>query len=78
VPTILLINGFRFFFFSADGNEPIHVHVKKGGGDGKVWLEPELKPAYLIDFTAQEEKQIMKIVEENRKLIIKKWNEYFD
>jgi len=77
VPTVLFLNGFRFFFFSADGKEPIHVHVKKGDGDGKIWLEPELKVAYLLDFTSQEEKQIMKIAEENRDFIINKWNEYF-
>jgi len=40
-------------------------------------LEPELKVAYLLDFTSQEEKQIMKIAEENRDFIINKWNEYF-
>ena len=57
--------------------EPIHVHVKKGDGDGKVWLEPEIKPAYLIDFNQQEEKQILDIVRENKDLIIKKWNDYF-
>ncbi len=77
MPTVLLINGFRFFFFSADGKEPIHVHVKRGNGDGKIWLLPDPSPAYLIDFTAQEERQIMDIVVENKNLIIKKWNEYF-
>ncbi len=77
MPTVLLIKGFRFFFFSADGKEPVHIHVKKGGGDGKIWLMPEIRIAYLIDFTAQEEKQVIEIVRENRELIIKKWNEYF-
>jgi Domain of unknown function (DUF4160) len=77
MPTILFINGFRFFFFSGDGKEPIHIHVKKGEGDGKIWILPEPKAAYLLDFTVQEEKQIMKIVTDNKELIIKKWNEYF-
>jgi hypothetical protein len=77
MPTVLLINGFRFFFFSADGKEPIHVHVKKANGDGKIWITPEIKAAYLIDFTAKEGKQIMEIVSENKELIIKKWYEYF-
>lgn len=66
MPTILLVNGFRFFFFSADVKEPIHIHVKKGDGDGKIWLAPEVKAAYLVDFTAQEQKQIMEIVTENK------------
>lgn len=77
MPTVLFVNGFRFFFFSADGTEPIHVHVKKGDGDGKVWLEPQLSPAYLLGFSSQEEKKIMEIVTENKELIIAKWNEYF-
>ncbi len=76
--TVLLVIGFRFFFFSADGKEPIHVHVKKGDGDGKIWIMPELRTAYLLDFSLQEEKQIMEIVVENKNLIIEKWNEHFN
>ncbi len=30
MPTVLLINGYRFFFFSNEGNEPRHIHVEKG------------------------------------------------
>ncbi|MBS1487577.1 MAG: DUF4160 domain-containing protein [Bacteroidetes bacterium] len=77
MPTILLVKGFRFFFFSADGNEPVHIHVKKGDGDGKIWLQPDVRTAYMLDFTAQEERQIIDIVTEKRDLIILKWNEYF-
>ncbi len=40
MPTILLINGFRFFFFSDEGSEPCHIHIKKGGARGKIWLLP--------------------------------------
>jgi Domain of unknown function (DUF4160) len=77
MPTVLFVNGFRFFFFSADGLEPPHVHVKKGDGDGKIWLEPNIRIEYLIDFKIQEEKQIVKIVSENREILITKWHEYF-
>jgi hypothetical protein len=78
MPTVLLIQGFRFFFFSADRVEPIHVHVKRGDGDGKIWLTPSVKPAYLVGFTSQEEKRILEIATENRELIIAKWHEYFE
>ena len=78
MPTVLSIKGFRFFFFSADKNEPIHVHVKKGKGDGKIWLEPKPYPEYFFDFKPQEESQIMKIVNKNHELLISKWNEYFN
>lgn len=77
MPTVLFVNGFRFFFFSADGLEPAHIHIKKGDGDDKIWLVPDVKVEYLIDFKAQEEKQIVEIVIENRELLIAKWYEFF-
>lgn len=77
MPTVLLVNGFRFFFYSADGDEPAHIHVQKGSGDGKIWLIPAIKVEYLVDFKLQEEKQILEIVGENRELLILKWDEYF-
>jgi Domain of unknown function (DUF4160) len=30
MPTILRINGYRFFFYSNENDEPAHVHVEKG------------------------------------------------
>jgi len=38
VPTLLLVDGFRFYFFSNEGSEPPHVHVSKGDAIGKLWL----------------------------------------
>lgn len=68
MPSILLINGFRFFFFFCGGyRTDSHTCKKKGDGEEKVWLLPEIKIAYLIDFTAREEKQIMDIVQETGK-----------
>jgi hypothetical protein len=29
MPAVLRIKGYRFFFFSNEGNEPIHIHVEK-------------------------------------------------
>lgn len=77
MPTVLQVDGFRFFFFSADSDEPAHVHVKKGGGDGKIWLEPNIRVEYLIDFKSQEEKKIRKIVADHKDVLIDKWHDYF-
>ena len=33
MPTILRKNGFRFFFYSNERNEPPHVHVVGRGGE---------------------------------------------
>jgi hypothetical protein len=42
VPTLLRIEGFRFFFYSTERQEPPHVHVEKGDGEAKLWLQPSL------------------------------------
>ena len=61
MPKILEVNGFKFFFYSADGVEPCHVHVQKGSGDGKIWLEPQTKEEYLEDFKSQEKRDIRRL-----------------
>lgn len=30
MPTVLYFYGWRFFFYSNEGNEPIHIHAEKG------------------------------------------------
>lgn len=41
MPTIRGIPGpYRFFFYSFDCNEPLHVHVKRERKLCKFWLEP--------------------------------------
>jgi len=29
MPTVLLISGWRLFFYSNEGHEPIHIHAEK-------------------------------------------------
>lgn len=77
MPTVLTIDGFRFYFFSDEGNEPCHIHVKKAGARGKIWLLPNIEEDYYYGFTEQEKRKIRKITKENCTFLIKKWNEYF-
>jgi len=41
MPTILFVRGWRFFFYSNEGNEPMHVHARKGEAECKYWIDPE-------------------------------------
>ena len=41
MPTILVINGWRFFFFANEGNEPIHIHGKNAEKNCKYWINVE-------------------------------------
>jgi hypothetical protein len=77
VPTIFIINGFRFFFYSNENDEPMHEHVQKAECEGKVWLQPGLAIAYMHKFSSGEVQQIMEIVEKELLTLKKKWNEYF-
>ena len=56
MPTLLLLNGLRFFFWSNENEEPIHVHVTKGDANGKIWLEPDIKIEYWIGFSNSEQR----------------------
>ena len=40
-PTVLRVDGFRFYFYSREESRP-HVHVQHAEGEAKVWLEPEV------------------------------------
>jgi hypothetical protein len=41
MPTILSVQGWRFGFYSNEGNEPMHVHAEKGDAECKYWLHPD-------------------------------------
>lgn len=77
MPTLLVERGFRFFFYSNENNEPVHVHVLKGDSNGKIWLEPSIEVAYFIGFTNAEQKDILGIINVNFEQFKKKWYEYF-
>ena len=77
MPTILTVQGFRFFFWSNENDEPMHVHVEKGRAEGKIWLEPKIKIAYMHWFTPKEQKKIMEIMTANFLIFKQKWNEHF-
>jgi hypothetical protein len=53
MPTILVILGWRLFFYSNEGNEPIHVHCRKAEMESKYWLDREnfdLDEAFAYNF----------------------------
>ncbi len=45
MPTVLFLNGFRFYFYSNENDEPIHIHIEKAEGNGKIWIEPTIRIA---------------------------------
>jgi hypothetical protein len=74
--TVLRVGRFRFFFFSNEGQEPAHIHVKAGGDEAKFWLDP-VPLATNHGFNGRELKQIQRLVEEHRDELLETWNDYF-
>ena len=40
MPEVFRIEGYVFYFYANEGHEPVHIHVRRGGGFAKFWIEP--------------------------------------
>ena len=76
MPTVLKIKGFRFFFFSLEGNEPPHIHIEHGDKVAKFWLNP-VNLARSNGFRSHELSKVRLIVVEYKELFLEKWYEHF-
>jgi hypothetical protein len=76
MPTIMRVGPYRFFFFSNEGQEPPHVHVKSGSDEAKLWLSP-VEIAVNYGFNSRQLNNIRKLVKENREDFLEAWNEHF-
>lgn len=56
MPTVLVHRGFRFYFFSNENNEPVHVHVEKGNASAKWWADP-ISEEFSYGFSPKERKE---------------------
>ena len=68
-----------FLFYGTDVYENrAHVHVGKKGDDlfAKIWLEPDVTPANQGALTESQMKQVLAIVEENKKVLLEQWNNF--
>ena len=75
MPTIIDIDGFRFFFYSNE-HPPKHIHIEKAEKTAKFNLE-FIELIKSSRFNASELKQIRNLVEENQELLIQKCDEFF-
>jgi hypothetical protein len=77
MPTVLRIGPFRFFFYAGDRDEPQHVHVERDNHLAKVWLAPVIVQNG-GGFSRREVNRIRHLVENNREMLARSWNEYFN
>jgi len=76
MPTILIENGFRLYFFANENNEPLHVHVQYQAAVAKFWLRP-VALANNLGMKASELRKAGNLVRRYEHLIEEKWDEFF-
>lgn len=75
MPTIL-IEGYKFRFYSSDRVEPPHVHVIRDDKVAKIWLTP-VEVEYNHGYNRSELNRIVRLTKANREQLLEAWNEYF-
>ncbi len=79
MPVVFREDGLRYFFFSNEGTplEPPHIHVKGGGRDAKIWLEPQISIAESYGFNSRELARILQTIVDRKAVILRAWHDYF-
>ena len=79
MPTVFRQDGFRFFFYSNEGDprEPLHIHVLGAGGEAKFWLVSDVTLADSAGLDARTLRQLTKLVQDNRATIERAWHDHF-
>jgi hypothetical protein len=75
-PTVLRIEGYRFYFFSREETR-MHVHVQHADGEAKFWLEPLIELAQNHGLDEAHLKVIEKLIKEHIDEIRAAWNQHF-
>jgi hypothetical protein len=70
------IGPFRFFFYSADGVEPPHIHVEREAAIAKYWLSP-VRLAKSGRFGSRELREVERMIVEHEPRLLEAWNEHF-
>lgn len=73
MPTILRIHGWRLFFYANEGNEPPHIHARKGDIECKYWLHVKtfnIEPAYEYNMNPSSRRRLRKIIFTNFDYIV--------
>ena len=79
MPTILRLEGVRFFFYANEGHppEPPHIHVRKAGAEAKFWLGPPVQLAQNDGFNASTLRRLARTIEAHAHVLEAAWHDTF-
>jgi len=75
MPTVLRMQGFRFHFYSNEGQEPPHIHCRKDDFECKFWID-DIRLAENKGFKPHQIRDIEKLVYQYRELFLEKYHEF--
>ena len=76
VPTVLRIGSYRFHFYSDEGMEPAHIHVRTNDGEAKFWLDPTIGLARNHGVRPMDLRRIEQLVFEHHDQLLRAFNEF--
>jgi Domain of unknown function (DUF4160) len=76
LPTIFRWKGYRFYFFSNEGQEPPHVHVDQSGCTAKFWLG-DLSLARNLGYSNRQIAELSAKIGEEQAQLLESWRAYF-
>jgi len=76
MPTVLRWGPYRAYFYSNEGEEPSHIHVRSANKEAKLWLR-DCSVAVNAGFPAHELTDIIRVVKAHRDELLAAWNEHF-
>jgi hypothetical protein len=76
MPAVLRWEGYRFYFYSHEPNEPPHEHIDRAGASAKFWLQP-VALARNFGFRSTELRELHRSVAEHQVMLMEAWNGCF-
>ena len=79
MPVLLRYQGFKFFFYSHEGEprEPPHVHIRKDNAEAKFWLVPVVRLAWRKRMDERTLKMLEMVVKDNKTHFEEQWRVFF-
>lgn len=74
MPTVLRVGPYRFHFYSDEGSEPAHIHVRTATGECKFWLGG-VRLARNRGIKPHELREIERLVYEHHALLLQRYHE---
>jgi hypothetical protein len=75
MPLVFEKDGYRFFFYSNE-HEPIHVHVRHGGGEAVFEVDIVIELRESQGMKMAELSKALRLARQHRDLIVEKWHEH--